>query len=248
MSDNWYYTNGGQQQGPVPLEHLKSWLTSGQLQASELVWREGMPNWIAASQVPELQGLAPATSGAAAAGFGQQPMTGGAAPAFAVNYYTPIQTAEYSGFWLRFVAWIIDDILIIALPFWILSFLVQMAFGMQPTFAAPGSPPPQPPPPAYIGVSLLLNLANIVVGWLYAALLTSGPHMATFGKRAVGIRVTDLNGQRISFGRATGRHFAKILSGCTLLIGYLMAAFTERKQGLHDMIASTLVLKGKAPQ
>jgi hypothetical protein len=83
--NNWYYTMGGQQQGPVPLDHLKHWLTGGQLQPTELVWREGMPNWIAASQVPELQGFAPATSGAAAAGFQQA----GGTYAQPVNYQTP---------------------------------------------------------------------------------------------------------------------------------------------------------------
>jgi uncharacterized RDD family membrane protein YckC len=55
--------------------------------------------------------------------------------------------------------------------------------------------------------------------------------------------VTDLEGRRIGFGRATGRYFAKILSSLTLFIGYLMAGFTEKKQALHDMIAGTLVLR-----
>src|SRR3954471_2317539 len=127
-SDDWYYTMGGQQQGPVPLDHLKSWLASGQLQPGELVWREGMPNWIAANQVPELQGFAPefaavSPSGAQAAGFQNWPGAAGAQP---VNYYTPAQgPPAYAGFWLRFCAWVIDDLLIIAVPFWILSFLVQ---------------------------------------------------------------------------------------------------------------------------
>jgi hypothetical protein len=82
----WFYTMGGQQQGPVPLDHLKHWLTSGQLQPTELVWRDGMPNWIAAQEVPELQGFAPAMTGAAAAAFqqAQQPV-GYAQP---VNYQT----------------------------------------------------------------------------------------------------------------------------------------------------------------
>jgi uncharacterized RDD family membrane protein YckC len=65
----------------------------------------------------------------------------------------------------------------------------------------------------------------------------------TFGKRAVGIRVVDLQGQRISFGNATGRYFGKILSALIVLIGYFMAGFTARKQALHDMMAGTLVIK-----
>ena len=56
--------------------------------------------------------------------------------------------------------------------------------------------------------------------------------------------MTDLDGDRISFGRASGRHFAKILSGCLLAIGYMMAGFTEKKQALHDMMAGTLVVRG----
>ena len=68
------------------------------------------------------------------------------------------------------------------------------------------------------------------------------------GKKVLGLRVTDLNGSRISFAKATGRHFGKILSGLILGIGFIMIAFTEQKQGLHDMLAGTLVLKGAAPQ
>jgi len=58
----------------------------------------------------------------------------------------------------------------------------------------------------------------------------------------LGIRVTDLNGNRISFGRATGRYFAKIVSSLTFMIGYIIAGFTDRKQALHDMIAGCLVV------
>lgn len=232
-TNDWYYTMGGQQQGPVPLEHLKQWLASGQIQPAELVWREGMPNWIAAQQVPELQGIAPAPiAGAQQAGF-----AGGASAPFSVNYYTPTQAAEYAGFWARFCAVFIDG-LIVGVPFFLLGMLVNYSFGVQKN----------PPSPAHAAVSGFLQLANLVAGWLYEAMLISGPHQATLGKQALGIRVTDMNGQRISFGRSTGRYFAKILSGCTMLIGYIMAAFTERKQALHDMIASTLVLKGPPPQ
>lgn len=64
----------------------------------------------------------------------------------------------------------------------------------------------------------------------------------TLGKLALGIKVTDLNGRRIGFGRATGRHFGKFISTLTLLIGYIMVAFTQKKQGLHDMMAGCLVV------
>lgn len=83
----------------------------------------------------------------------------------------------------------------------------------------------------------------IGVQWLYEALLTSSTWQATVGKRAFNLKVTDEGGNRISFERATGRFFAKFISNFTVGIGYIMAAFTARKQALHDMIAGTLVMK-----
>jgi len=80
--------------------------------------------------------------------------------------------------------------------------------------------------------------------WLYDALMTSSSKQGTLGKIVFRLKVVDLNGARISFARATGRFFAKILSGMILNIGYIMAGFTERKQALHDMIAGTFVLRG----
>ena len=81
------------------------------------------------------------------------------------------------------------------------------------------------------------------LGWLYWAGLESSSLQGTLGKRAVGLIVTDLAGQRISFGRATGRYFGKMLSAMLFYIGFLMAAFTPKKQALHDMVSGTLVVK-----
>ena len=89
-------------------------------------------------------------------------------------------------------------------------------------------------------------LAQTVLTWLYFALCESSVWQATLGKRALGIRVTDLNGQRISFMRATGRYFGKLLSAFFFCVGFLMVAWTQRKQGLHDLLAQTLVLNGRA--
>jgi uncharacterized RDD family membrane protein YckC len=81
------------------------------------------------------------------------------------------------------------------------------------------------------------------VQWLYYAYLESGERQATWGKQALGLYVTDLSGNRVTFGRASGRFFAKFVTGMTMGIGYIMAGFTERRQALHDMIASCLVLR-----
>jgi uncharacterized RDD family membrane protein YckC len=88
------------------------------------------------------------------------------------------------------------------------------------------------------GVTFILLLFG---NWLYEAFMESSSYQATLGKMIFGMKVTDLNGNRISFERATGRHFAKWLSAMVLGIGYIMVGFTERKQGLHDLLAGTLV-------
>ena len=83
----------------------------------------------------------------------------------------------------------------------------------------------------------------IAAGWLYEGLMISSSWQATIGKRILGLRVTDDAGNRIAFGCATARHFSKILSAMIFYIGFIMAAFTDRKKALHDMIAGTLVLQ-----
>ena len=82
-----------------------------------------------------------------------------------------------------------------------------------------------------------------ILGWLYFALMESSKTQATLGKMALGLKVTDLEGNRISFGRATGRYFGKIISGMIIYIGYILAGLTEKKQALHDIMASCLVVR-----
>jgi uncharacterized RDD family membrane protein YckC len=95
---------------------------------------------------------------------------------------------------------------------------------------------------ALIAAYLTAILLVVVLEWLYFALMESSNKQATLGKLALGIIVTDMDGKRLTFGRATGRYFGKILSSLILNIGFLMAAFTEKKQALHDMIASCVVV------
>ena len=152
----------------------------------------------------------------------------------------------YAGIWLRFFAYLIDGliltvaILILLLPFLFLTGLAASIGTIgeihgQPNAAQVG---------AFITLILFFVAISILIQWLYHAYLESGEKQATWGKQALGIYVTDLMGNRLSFGRASGRFFAKIVTGMIPLgIGYIMAGFTERKQALHDMIASCLVLK-----
>jgi uncharacterized RDD family membrane protein YckC len=145
---------------------------------------------------------------------------------------------NYAGFWTRFLAALIDGI-ILAIVSIIITFIIGLILG-----GAGGAVGGSDGASAGIGIaSLITNVLSIVVGWLYYALQESSDKQATIGKQALGLTVTDLNGGQISFGKATIRHFGKWLSSLILLIGYIMAAFTEKKQALHDIIAGTLVLK-----
>ncbi|PYR85541.1 MAG: hypothetical protein DMG19_14785 [Acidobacteria bacterium] len=122
--------------------------------------------------------------------------------------------ARYAAFWERFVAQVIDAVILSVATGTV--FTATFGAGMAIGFFAP---------------------------WLYEAFMTSSEWQATVGKRVMSIVVTDLNGNRMSFARATGRHFAKYISVFLLGIGFVIAAFTAKKQALHDMIAETLVMK-----
>ena len=153
----------------------------------------------------------------------------------------------YAGFWLRFAAYLIDG-LILGIPFWlVVVFLISM-FGGFGILLHRNAPPDPRDVAALIAPMFMFfflgMLVFLLVQWLYFAGLESSERQATFGKSVMSLRVTNYEGQRISFGHATGRFFAKIVSGLIpLAIGYIMAGFTEKKQALHDLIAGTLVLK-----
>jgi uncharacterized RDD family membrane protein YckC len=145
---------------------------------------------------------------------------------------------DYAGFWKRFGAMIIDSILLTIISS-ACAVLAGVVFGMGMMGAAFGSGQSAAmavmAAVGYYGFAMVLN-------WLYFTLMESSEKQATFGKLALGIIVTDVNGNRISFGKANVRYWSKLISSFILFIGYIMAAFTEKKQGLHDMIASTLVV------
>jgi uncharacterized RDD family membrane protein YckC len=233
-SGEWYYAVSGQQRGPVAFEALRAMAASRQLQSQDLVWSPGMANWQSASSI---EGLivpgAPANPPGYAPAYAQAPATG------TIGYYTPEHLGvHFAGFWIRFGAAILDGLILYGINL-VPHVSFRAVFGLDPNPWVPQQGPPGPE----LGAMLLVTLVQMIIGWLYDALQESSVHQATFGKRACGLRVTDLNGQRISFARATGRHFAEILSAITLFIGYMMAGWTERKQALHDIIAGTYVVR-----
>lgn len=144
-----------------------------------------------------------------------------------VSYISPQpSTIKYAGFWVRFVALIIDEafLLVIILTFSTLVELLHLSENL---------------------ASDLNTLFGISFTWLYFSLFESSVIQATPGKKGMGLIVTDVDGKRISLVRATLRYWGKLASTVTLLIGFIMIGFTEKKQGLHDMIAGTLVVKGE---
>lgn len=96
---------------------------------------------------------------------------------------------------------------------------------------------------ALMGALVAGSIALYVIRVLYGAFMESSKFQATIGKLAVGIKVTGTDGSRLTFVKALLRHIGKIVSGMIIFIGYIMAAFTEKKQALHDMIASSIVVK-----
>ncbi len=153
--------------------------------------------------------------------------------------------SPYAGFWLRFLAYIIDNV-VLGVIFGVIVLLAIAAVGVgyfraviQGMQDGTGEFPVE-----LVGAILMGVLLTLVASWIYHAWMESSEYQATLGKMALGMTVTDLNDRPISFARASGRFFAKIITGLIPLgIGYIMAGFTEKKQALHDMIASCLVLK-----
>jgi uncharacterized RDD family membrane protein YckC len=175
------------------------------------------------------------------AAFAPAPAGAGApySEAAVASPYAPAHIAgQYAGFWIRFVAFIID-LFVVAIVVFPVSAVITVVTGGIPRIMGGDV---QFRGLWFLGV-LVRGLFNTLVSWIYEAALESSSKQATLGKMALGLKVTDLYGNRISFARATGRHFAKYISGVILGIGYIMAGFTERKQALHDMIAGTLVIR-----
>ena len=140
---------------------------------------------------------------------------------------------EYAGFWRRFVAYLIDYLIIGAGAFAV-GFLIGIVAGVAGADDVKG------------GWLVAIYVITIAGYYLYYAFMESSANQATVGKIALGLKVADEEGNRISFGRALGRTVAKILSALILFMGFVMAGFTDRKQALHDKIAHTLVVKRSA--
>ncbi|WP_416867933.1 MAG: RDD family protein [Imperialibacter sp.] len=159
-----------------------------------------------------------------------------------------MSSTNYAGFWLRFVAYIIDYIIVYTVQsFVLLPIFAALGFGFATT---PGLFDDSMSTEEAIGLfAALASIASVTflitltIQVLYFSFMESSKYQATVGKIALGLKVTDMEGNKLDFGKTLLRNLGKIVSSMILGIGYIMAGFTEKKQGLHDMIASTLVVK-----
>ena len=143
---------------------------------------------------------------------------------------------KYAGFWFRVIATIIDYIIAIIFVCIVAAITgIILGFSMSVTSSSLEE--------IKITSNLLGFIVGILVPWLYFTLSESSAWQATLGKKMLGMKVIDMDGNRISFGKANIRYWSKIISAIIFYIGFIMVAFTERKQGLHDKIAGTLVTK-----
>ncbi len=250
----WYFADGQDRQGPLSADDMRQRFQRGDITLATLVWREGFAQWAPLAEAVEelqLQNLASAASNLGSGidlrgdytaidnGTAPLPGTGGGtyspytAPAAATGYANAAvvngQDVVYAGFWKRYAAYFIDYILltVVTLP---LSMIINL------TGAGSGNESVQ------VALTLVVMLLSMVISIGYYAGFHASRGGATLGKMAVGIKVVRGNGERISFLRAFCRYLATIVSSLILMIGFIMAAFTERKQALHDMMCDTLVV------
>jgi uncharacterized RDD family membrane protein YckC/Tfp pilus assembly major pilin PilA len=228
-SNQWYFAQAGdRREGPVSRESLQALHAAGQISDETLVWSPGMSGWTAFGQVFETARAdvpPPLPPRESATGWGRP--AAAASPGWAAPEATVAAagtTNIYAGFWRRAAAYIIDYVVL----------FIGVVVGFS-AIAASDIPPAR--------AAVLHSLVVYGLYWLYRAGMHSTSYQATVGKLALGIKVSDLTGRRIGFGRSTGRVFAEFLAGLTLGIGFVMAGFTKRRQALSDMIAGTLVVK-----
>jgi uncharacterized RDD family membrane protein YckC len=230
MASQWHVGRGGQTSGPYSSDQLRDLVAKGELSPGDLVWKEGMAEWVDCSTV---QGLFPATrvsTGSASSPDWNPYQSPTADVGNAANGSAPSRIV-YADYLPRVGALILDSIFLS-----LLTFIPAFGIGIAAVMLAG-------PDAGQALAQVIANLFGFLAGIAYYVGLETSEKQGTWGKQIVGIKVTDMNGRRLTFGRAIGRYFAKILSGCTFGIGWLMPLFTEKKQTLHDMIAGCLVLK-----
>ena len=236
-------------QGPFTRAEVADQLTRGETTLESLAFVDGLSQWTPLRDVlakvdalhppPPVVAALPVASGHAHVPAPETAALMGTGYSYAATMEPPGHLV-YAGFWLRFVAYLIDTVILTAVSM-VAGFLIGLVLGF--TVAMVNRDALQP---AIAVTQCLFMIVDVIAIWLYFAFMESGRSQATLGKMALGLKVTNLQGERIGFGRATGRFFGKIVSALPLEIGFMMAGWTKRKQALHDMLVDTLVVRKPA--
>lgn len=256
---NWYYVENGQQAGPVDDAQLDVLLASGRVNSETLIWREGMANWEQYAKVRPLSPPATSafnpvpTAGISAVIGGDNAACSECGRTFAtqdmIRYGESFVCAackpifvqrlkegaslpgsyEYAGFWIRFVAKIVDGIIL---------GLIGALIGLI-TVAVSGRPQQESFFEALVSVRSILGF---LLGIAYTTYFV-GKYGATPGKMACKLKIIRPDGGQVSYMRALGRHFAEILSQIIIYMGYIMVAFDDEKRALHDRLCDTRVVR-----
>jgi uncharacterized RDD family membrane protein YckC len=243
----WYYANGNSRQGPVSEEEFQRLAAEGIVHADTLVWRQGMVNWAPFSQVaPNLPPpLIPAATSPAPGSEGAPATAGGISPASDAPVRQSAAYAggvighehlRYAGFWIRFVAKLIDIAILVGF-----SLLLARFFGGNSVSLALLDPNDPAMVMNFLMHELTLLLVNIVIALAYDWFFLA-KYEATPGKLLFGLKVVRSDGSKLTTGRIIGRHFAEFINGLILYIGYVIAAFDDEKRALHDHICDTRVI------
>ncbi|MDR1075185.1 MAG: RDD family protein [Xanthomonadaceae bacterium] len=247
---NWYYADiDRQQHGPLPPSLIGDRFRAGEISMETLVWCDGMPEWRPLREFADEFALIPVTQPPLSAkpeqaGAAETPVadsgeyTPYAAPIAALSGdIAPVTGGEivYAGFWKRVAAYCVDSVVI-----WVISTVINtIVMIVMIALMAGGTRTSET---TVLIFQMVMYLISTLLTAAYYASFHSSQGKATLGKMAVGIKVVRSDGSRISLARGVGRYFATILSSLIFCIGFIMAAFTQRKQALHDMICDTLVV------
>jgi Predicted membrane protein/domain len=248
---HWYYADAqGQRQGPFTAGELGGHVRQARLGAQSLVWREGLEDWKPLSALASELDLPVGTMDPPAAGAdaatelhipaADAPYAPPAAQIASEQHYVGDGDVVLAGFWRRLAALFIDS-MVVGFAYYLVLIVCVVVLGVGGSLLMRGGNDAEGMA-AMFGMMALVYLLYPVISATYYVGFESSGKQATLGKMAVGIKVTDIDGRRLTLGRALLRWLAVMLNYLTLYIGYLIAAFTERKQGLHDMAVGTLVV------
>lgn len=246
---NWYYVESGNRVGPFDDAEFERLVRAGTIRSETLVWSEGMTEWRRYGELGTSGAEAPlgvATAACAECGrtFSTESMIrhgsvwvcAGCKPVFLQKLREGVETRKaefrYGGFWMRVLAYFVDQI-VLGLAIFVLYFVAFFALATSARGRADER--------AALALSVVLAGLQILIVISYETWMV-GKFGATLGKMACGLRVVMSDGSKVSYMRALGRWFGKVLSGLIFGIGFLMVAFDPEKRGLHDRICETRVV------